>query len=59
MAQKEILAIDAPGIKADGDLLRGMRKEVTELLNRQHNGFPGAQPVSFSRQHLEELRTQE
>ncbi|KAJ9425174.1 mRNA capping enzyme, catalytic domain-containing protein [Fusarium oxysporum] len=57
MAQQDgpIASIAEPGIKAQGQLLHEMRKEVANLLNRSATGFPGAQPVSFARQHLEEL----
>ena len=49
-----------PGVKATGDLLRGLRAEVANLLGRNSYNFPGAQPVSFSRRHLtEELRREE
>ncbi|CAM1505557.1 Fc.00g111940.m01.CDS01 [Cosmosporella sp. VM-42] len=50
-----ITSIAEPGVKAEGQLLYGMRKEVAELLGRHQTSFPGAQPVSFSRQHLTEL----
>jgi len=52
-------SIDQPGIKATGELLVSMRKEVASLLGRQSTTFPGAQPVSFSRKHLDELRREE
>ncbi|KAK2626014.1 hypothetical protein QTJ16_004276 [Diplocarpon rosae] len=52
-------SIDAPGIKADGELLRNMRSEVASLLHRKNISFPGAQPVSFARRHLEELTKQD
>lgn len=50
---------DMPGIKAEGDLLRTLRREVADLLQRNSAGFPGAQPVSFCRKHLETLKKQE
>lgn len=51
--------IAAPGIKAEGALLQGFRKEVADLLMRKNLAFPGAQPVSFARKHIEELTKQE
>jgi len=48
-----------PGIKADLQLARTLREEVARLLNRNSVGFPGAQPVSFARNHLEDLRREE
>jgi mRNA guanylyltransferase len=52
-------SISAPGVKIDGDLLYNMRSEVASLLGRKQLNFPGAQPVSFARRHLEELTHQE
>lgn len=54
-----VASIEAPGIKIDGDLLYNMRAEVACLLDRKSTSFPGAQPVSFARRHLEELTKQE
>ena len=54
-----ITSIEEPGVKADGELLYSMRREVAELLGRTQIGFPGAQPVSFSRRHLVEMTKQE
>lgn len=57
---KSLRTIDCPGVKAEGDLLRTLRREVAELLGRGGNmSFPGAQPVSFASRHLEELKRQE
>ncbi|KAH8801475.1 mRNA capping enzyme, catalytic domain-containing protein [Xylogone sp. PMI_703] len=47
--------IEAPGIKAEGQLLYDLRGEVARLLERKNPNFPGAQPVSFARRHLVEL----
>ncbi len=56
---RKIQRIDAPGVKADLPLAQRMRKEIADLLRRQQASFPGAQPVSFTRNHLEELRQKE
>lgn len=54
-----ITRIDEPGVRAEGQLLQQLRQEVAGLLGRSQIGFPGAQPVSFSRRHLQELMTKE
>ncbi|KAH7348332.1 mRNA capping enzyme, catalytic domain-containing protein [Rhexocercosporidium sp. MPI-PUGE-AT-0058] len=54
-----VASLDAPGIKAEGDLLFHMRSEVARLLDRKNPSFPGAQPVSFARRHLEALMKQD
>lgn len=51
--------IEAPGIRIEGELLYNMRSEVARMLDRKNLGFPGAQPVSFARRHLDELCRQE
>ncbi|CCD54703.1 hypothetical protein ACHAO1_008112 [Botrytis cinerea] len=51
--------IQAPGIQAQGEILFHMRREVAQLLNRSNPSFPGAQPVSFTRRHLDELTRQD
>ncbi|KAK3692721.1 mRNA capping enzyme alpha subunit-like protein [Podospora appendiculata] len=51
--------IHNPGIKAQSPLARTLREEVAALLQRTTYGFPGAQPVSFARNHLEELRKED
>ncbi|TPX13787.1 uncharacterized protein E0L32_005731 [Thyridium curvatum] len=55
-AARKIEAIDAPGVKAEGQLLWNLRKEVAALMKRSQTNFPGAQPVSFTRRHIDELR---
>jgi mRNA guanylyltransferase len=54
-----ITSIEEPGVKAQGELLHAMRREVADLLDRSSTNFPGAQPVSFARQHLQELMREE
>ena len=59
MSQRPMLNIAEPGIKAPPQLARTLREEVSRLLARNSLAFPGAQPVSFSRKHIEELRRNE
>lgn len=54
-----IQSLGEPGIRATGEVLQTMRSEVARLLGRNQRSFPGAQPVSFARSHLEELRKEE
>lgn len=58
-ADGPIASVAEPGVKAEGQLLYAMRNEVASLLGRSQTGFPGAQPVSFGRKHIEALKTQE
>ncbi|KAL2355777.1 mRNA capping enzyme alpha subunit [Cryomyces antarcticus] len=44
------------GEKADNETADYYRREVAHLLNRRQLSFPGAQPVSFCRHHIEELQ---
>ncbi|RDL34435.1 mRNA-capping enzyme subunit alpha [Venustampulla echinocandica] len=55
----DVLPINEPGMKIEGDALYALRREVAQLLDRKNLGFPGAQPVSFARRHLEELTKQD
>lgn len=55
-----LLDIEAPGMRIQGGDLADLRRSVAELMQRKNNvNFPGAQPVSFARRHLEELKRQE
>ncbi len=48
-----------PGYKAEGELAQSFRREVAQLMGRTNTNFPGAQPVSFARKHIDELCLQE
>ncbi|RKF57629.1 mRNA-capping enzyme subunit alpha [Golovinomyces cichoracearum] len=54
-----LTSVDTPGIKAEGALEHTLREEIATLLNRKNLNFPGANPVSFSRKHLEELERED
>jgi mRNA guanylyltransferase len=58
-AQAPIQRLDAPGAKAEGSNLSALRRQVASLVKLGPSQFPGAQPVSFARKHLEELRKTE
>ncbi|KAI0382839.1 mRNA capping enzyme, alpha subunit [Hypomontagnella monticulosa] len=48
-------SIDEPGLKVPNEVVTGLRQEVASILHRNSTGFPGAQPVSFTRKHIDEL----
>ncbi|KAF1983090.1 mRNA capping enzyme, alpha subunit [Aulographum hederae CBS 113979] len=45
-----------PGHVVDPEIAQTMRREIATLLGRQSDHFPGAQPVSFARHHLQDLK---
>lgn len=47
------------GFLAEPELTRNFQREVASLLGRSTFSFPGAQPVSFARRHLQELQKRE
>jgi len=49
-----------PGIQISNDAALELKRHVANLLERENpNKFPGAQPVSFAREHLAELQRNE
>ncbi|KAL7270802.1 Dcp1p-Dcp2p decapping enzyme complex alpha subunit [Rhizina undulata] len=56
----ESIVPEIPGIKAEHQLAQTLRREVSYLLGRDgHMSFAGAQPVSFSAKHINELKQKE
>ncbi|KEF51235.1 mRNA guanylyltransferase [Exophiala aquamarina CBS 119918] len=47
------------GIWAGADLQFNFQNEIASLLGRGSRSFPGAQPVSFARKRLQELKHQD
>ncbi|KAI9737059.1 MAG: Dcp1p-Dcp2p decapping enzyme complex alpha subunit [Cirrosporium novae-zelandiae] len=45
---------EIPGVKAERSLAEEFRREVANLLGRSQLTFPGAQPVSFARRHIQD-----
>ena len=48
-----------PGYQLTQDEAAGLKHTVANLLQRENTRFPGAQPVSFARQHMSELQQRE
>ncbi|KAH7374364.1 mRNA capping enzyme, catalytic domain-containing protein [Pyrenochaeta sp. MPI-SDFR-AT-0127] len=48
-----------PGFLIPGHQAQGLKEDVANLLERENLRFPGAQPVSFAREHVAELQRQE
>ena len=48
-----------PGYQLSNDEAHDLRRGVADLLQRDNIRFPGAQPVSFARQHMAELQHRE
>lgn len=48
-----------PGFLIPGNDSAGLKEGVANILERENLRFPGAQPVSFAREHVPELQRQE
>lgn len=49
-----MVALDIPGVLLESP--EALRREAASLLGRSSTGFPGAQPVSFARRHIQQLQ---
>jgi len=56
---QRITDIANPGERVGFQMVKSLRADVARLLGRNQYSFPGAQPVSFSRAHLDDLRRKE
>lgn len=54
-----ILTLSEVGNQLPREDAEQYRAAVADLLQRNQRSFPGAQPVSFSRQHIQELKRTE
>lgn len=48
-----------PGARIEGNDLYTLRDKVRQLLQRSNDSFPGSQPVSFSKNHIQTLMDNE
>lgn len=57
--QSAVPDLDAIGQRAEPHLADQFKREIANLLGRTSLSFPGAQPVSFARRHIEELQRED
>ncbi|KAI9750262.1 MAG: hypothetical protein M4579_006541 [Chaenotheca gracillima] len=50
---------EIPGVELEEPVARSLRWEVAQLLGRDSQSFPGAQPISFTRAHLGMLENED
>ncbi|KAI9845238.1 MAG: Dcp1p-Dcp2p decapping enzyme complex alpha subunit [Sclerophora amabilis] len=50
---------DIPGVEVEETFAKSLRWEVSQLVGRDNQHFPGAQPVSFARSHINMLQTED
>lgn len=50
---------DVPGELVDHLQAQSLRGKVAKICGLNHNRFPGAQPVSFTRESLQMLKNEE
>lgn len=50
---------DLPGIRAPSEGAREIMQDIQRLIDRRSRNFPGAQPVSFAKRHIEDLLSED
>nr|4PZ6_A Chain A, mRNA-capping enzyme subunit alpha [Schizosaccharomyces pombe 972h-]4PZ6_B Chain B, mRNA-capping enzyme subunit alpha [Schizosaccharomyces pombe 972h-] len=55
-SEKDIEEVSVPGVLAPRDDVRVLKTRIAKLLGTSPDTFPGSQPVSFSKKHLQALK---
>lgn len=48
-----------PGERVPAEFTRTLRRQLSSLLGRHNDNFPGSQPISFAQKHLQQLQQED